>query len=171
MNSSFSVTTVYPVAELGVNPVEGAVYEDDTTQAPTVVDALTQNFFPTVPAIQNSLEAFTIKPETHTFVPFIPNILPEATSTINDETPLMAGIQEESTEDAAEEPGDIITADTNLEIITEQGEEAEPEVEEIPPTEPEDKGEAEAEGQVTDGKATSDCFQSSFKVQFRRDKF
>lgn len=136
---SFSVTTVYSYAELGIN------HADDTTQRPTEDNTSTQSFLPTVAVIENSLEASTFKAETHTFVPFIPNILPEATPVVTDETPLMAGVEEESTEGTAEEPGDIITPDTNLETITEQVEEAEPEpeVEEMPPTEPDDGGEAE----------------------------
>ncbi|XP_044022490.1 interphotoreceptor matrix proteoglycan 1 isoform X2 [Siniperca chuatsi] len=125
-----AVTTVYPVAELGMNPVESIVSEDDTTQAPTEDSTPTQSFFPTVAVIENSLEASTIKPETHTFVPLIPNILPEATSAATDETPLMAAAEEESTEDTAEEPSDIITPGTKVETITEQEEEAELEVEE-----------------------------------------
>lgn len=105
--------------------------------------------------IENSLEASAIKPEAHTFVPFIPNIFPESTPAVIDETPLTSSAEEESTVDSAEEPGDIITSGAHLETITEQGEEAEPEVEEIPPTEPDDGGEAEPEEQVTDGKAAS----------------
>ncbi|TMS21478.1 Interphotoreceptor matrix proteoglycan 1 [Larimichthys crocea] len=64
------------------------------------------------------------------------------------ETPLMAGVEEESTEGTAEEPSDIITPDTNLETITEQVEEAEPEpeVEEMPPTEPDDGEPESADG-------------------------
>lgn len=132
-----------------MNPVESVVSEGDTTQAPTVDSAPTQSFFPTVAVIENSLDASTIRPETHTFVPFIPNVLPEAD---NDETPLMAGVEEESTEGTAEEPRDII-----LEAITEQEEEAVPEVEEIPAVEPEDGGEAEPDEQVTDGKTEAGC--------------
>ena len=144
-NSSFSVTTVYPVAELGMKP--GEKDEDHTTQGPT------QSFFPTVTVIENSLEASTIKPETHTFVPLIPNILPEATSAVTDETPLMAAVEEESTEGTAEEPSDIITpTDTELETVLEQEEAEEAEVEEVPPTEPDDGGEAEPEEKATDGK-------------------
>ncbi|XP_070777115.1 interphotoreceptor matrix proteoglycan 1 [Enoplosus armatus] len=126
-----AVTTVYPVGELGMNPVESVVSEDSTP---------TQSFFPTVAVIENSLEASTIKPETHTFVPFIPNILPETTSAATDETPLMAAAEEESTEYIAEEPGGIITPGTTLETITEQEEEAKPEMEETPPTEHDDGG-------------------------------
>ncbi|XP_030298921.1 interphotoreceptor matrix proteoglycan 1 isoform X2 [Sparus aurata] len=140
-----AVTTVYSVAELGMNPV---VSEDDPTQAPTEVNAHTRSFFPTVAVIENSLEAFTVRPETHTFVPFIPNVLPEATSAVTHKTPLMAGAEEESTEAAADQPDDIIAPDTTLETITEHEEKAEPEVEEIPPTEPGDRVQAEPEAQT-----------------------
>ncbi|XP_019132985.2 interphotoreceptor matrix proteoglycan 1 isoform X2 [Larimichthys crocea] len=137
-----TVTTVYSYAELGIN------HADDTTQRGTEDNTSTQSFLPTVAVIENSLEASTFKAETHTFVPFIPNILPEATPVITDETPLMAGVEEESTEGTAEEPSDIITPDTNLETITEQVEEAEPEpeVEEMPPTEPDDGEPESADG-------------------------
>ncbi|XP_068436918.1 interphotoreceptor matrix proteoglycan 1 [Clinocottus analis] len=121
-----AVTTVYSVAELGINPVEGAVSGDDGTLAPPADNAPTQSFLPTVAVLENSLGASTTKPETHTFVPFIPNVLPESTSAITDETPLMSSAEEESTEDSAEEPGDVTQSDTKLETVTE------PEVEEVP---------------------------------------
>ncbi|XP_039641602.1 interphotoreceptor matrix proteoglycan 1 isoform X3 [Perca fluviatilis] len=140
-----AVTTVYSVAELGLNPVKGVVSEYDTAQAPTADNT----FLPTVAVIENSLEASAIKPETHTVVPFIPTIFPESTPAVIDETPLTSSAEEESTVDSAEEHGDIITSGTHLETITEQGEEAEPEVEEIPPTEPDD-GEPEPAGGVTE---------------------
>ncbi|KAK5886386.1 hypothetical protein CesoFtcFv8_017424 [Champsocephalus esox] len=118
-----SVTTIYPVAELGMNPVE-----DDTTKPPTEDKSPTRSFFPTVAVIDNALEAFTVKPETHTFVPFIPNILPESIPAItDDETPLMSAVEEESTEESAVE-----------------------DLEEQPPTEHVNSGEAEPEEQVTD---------------------
>ncbi|XP_029315827.1 interphotoreceptor matrix proteoglycan 1 isoform X2 [Cottoperca gobio] len=118
-----TVTTVYPVAELGMNPVKGVMSADETTQASTEDKSPPQNFFPTVAVIENSLEASTTKPETHTFVPFIPNILPESSSAVTDETPLMSAVEEESTEESAEE---------------------------MPPTERVNSGEAEPEEQVTD---------------------
>ncbi|GAA6213489.1 interphotoreceptor matrix proteoglycan 1-like [Lates japonicus] len=138
-----AVTTIYPVAEFGINPAEGVVSEDDTTKTPTEDSTPTQSFFPTVAVIENSLEASTVKPETHTFVPFVPNILPEATSAVTDETPSVAAIEEESTEGPAEEADEIISSDTILEATTEQGEEeAGPEMEEMPATE-QDDGELE----------------------------
>ena len=108
-----------------MNPVE-----DDTPKPPTEDNSPTRSFFPTVAVIENSLEALTVKPETHTFVPFIPNILPESIPAITDETPLMSAVEEESTEESAVE-----------------------DLEEQPPTEHVDSGEAEPEEQVTDGKA------------------
>ncbi len=138
-----------------MNPVESIVSQDDTTREPTEDSTPTQSFFPTVAVIENSLEASTTKPETDISVPFIPNNLPEPTSAVTDtETPSMAAVEEEST---VEEPGDIITPDAKLETIAGQEEdEAEPEVEDMPPTEHDGGGEAEPEEQVTDGKATSD---------------
>ncbi|KAG7224198.1 hypothetical protein INR49_019933 [Caranx melampygus] len=59
-----AVTTVYPVAELGINLVDGIASEDDTTKPPAEDSTTTQSFFPTVAVIENSLEASTIKPET-----------------------------------------------------------------------------------------------------------
>jgi len=148
--TSFSVTTVYPVVELGMNPLEGvAVSEVDATQEPAADNAATQSFLPTVAVFENSLEASTTKPETQTSVPLIPNVIPESTPAITDETPSTSSVEEESTEDAPEESGDIIKPDTQLETVTE------PEVEDIPPTEHDDGGEAEPEGPATDSKATS----------------
>ncbi|XP_074548370.1 interphotoreceptor matrix proteoglycan 1 [Halichoeres trimaculatus] len=106
-----AVTTVYPVAELGINPVEGVVSGDYTTAAPTDETTPTQRFLPTVAIPENYMDAFTSEPETHTFVPYIPNIIPETTPTAADESPLMASA-EESTEDSAEEPSGTSTTDT-----------------------------------------------------------
>ncbi|XP_071753189.2 interphotoreceptor matrix proteoglycan 1 [Centroberyx gerrardi] len=134
-----AVTTIYPVAELGMNPLESVVSEDVITPA-TVEDGVpTQSFFPTVAVIENSLETFTLKPETHTFVPFIPNVLPEATAGVSGETPAMAAVEEESAEDAPEEAGDVLPPVTMLATVTEQEEEAE--LEEIAPAEHEEGAE------------------------------
>lgn len=108
--------------------------------------------------VESSLEASTIKPETYTFVPFIPNTTPEATFAIPYETPSVAGAAEEYTEGTAEEPSDIPSSDTKVETITEQGGETEEEVEEMLPTEPDDKVEAGPEEHVKNGKATLDQF-------------
>ncbi|KAM3871236.1 interphotoreceptor matrix proteoglycan 1 [Diretmus argenteus] len=146
-----AVTTIYPVAELGVDPL---VPEGTVTLA-VLEDAVpTQSFFPTVAAVENSLEAFTVEPETHTFVPFIPNILPEATAGVGEETPAMAG-EEESAEDTLEEAIDITSPVTMLGTITEQEEETEAELKEILPTEHEEGGETEPEEQVTEAVVTN----------------
>ncbi|XP_065803763.1 interphotoreceptor matrix proteoglycan 1 isoform X2 [Labrus bergylta] len=116
-----AVTTIYPVAELGINPIDSIVSGDYTTSAPTEDNTPTQSFLPTVAAIENYSGAFTSEPETHTFVPFIPNIVPETTPAATDET-LMASV-EESTEDSAEEPSGVTTPDTKLDDAAE----AEPE--------------------------------------------
>lgn len=63
----------------------------------------------------------------------------------------MAGVAEEYTEGTAEEPSDITSAGTKVETITEQGGETEEEVEEMLPTEPDDRVEK-------NGKATWDQF-------------
>lgn len=137
-----------------MNPVESVVSAEDTTQAPTEGISPTPSFFPTVAGIQNSLEASTTKSETFTFVPFIPNVLPEANSAMTDEIPLVAAA-EESTEDEEEDVGDVIAADTRPEATTQQDVETESEVEEIPSAEEDDGGEAEPGEHVTDGKDTS----------------
>ncbi|KAM4542795.1 interphotoreceptor matrix proteoglycan 1 [Odontesthes bonariensis] len=126
-----AVNTIYPVAELDVNPVETVTSEDDTTQAPTGDSPPTQNLFPTVAVMENSLEASTVKSDTHTFVPFIPNILPEATV----ESPFVAGTEEEFMK------------------------EDEAEVEEMP-TEHDDRGEVEYEGQMAGGFALQEPEQA-----------
>ncbi|XP_047467338.1 interphotoreceptor matrix proteoglycan 1 isoform X2 [Mugil cephalus] len=133
-----AVNTVYPVAELGMNHLETVV--SDTMPAPTEDSTPTQRFFPTVAVIGNSLEAYTIEAETHTFVPFIPNVTPEATSAA--ENPLMAAVEEEeeSAQESAEEAEDVLPPE----------EEAEAEVEDIPPTEQDEGSKAETEDQVTD---------------------
>lgn len=120
-----------------MNPVETLVSEEPSTEDST------HSFFPTVAVIEDSIEASTLRPQTHTFVPFIPGVLPEATSNsaLTVEPPSMVAVEEESTGDDADEG-------SNPEVETEQEEEAEPEVEEIPPTEDE-SGE-----QMTGGKAS-----------------
>nr|XP_040055942.1 interphotoreceptor matrix proteoglycan 1 isoform X2 [Gasterosteus aculeatus aculeatus] len=127
-------TAVYPVAELGMNPVEAP--EDDATQAPTA-------------DLENSLEAFGTKPETHTFVPFIPNVVPEMISTVTDQTPLVSSVEEESTEGG--ESGDIKKPEAKVETVTRREEEAEPELGE---TSASDGGEPEPEDEVTEERPT-----------------
>lgn len=139
-----------------MNPDE-SVSEDDTTEASAEV-TLPPSFFPTVAELQNSLEESTTKPEIPTFAPFIPNILPETSSTVSDETPLMAVIAE-STIEPAEESGGAVSPDTTLEA-TQQEEEAE--VDEVEPTEHASGGEAETEDHVTDGKGH---FELMFSVK------
>lgn len=90
----FAVTTVYPVAELEMNPIMEAALENALDD----VNTPTQTLFPTVAVIKNWIEApFTANPETHTFVPLNPNIIPEDTPA---ETPLMAASEDESTKAA-----------------------------------------------------------------------
>ncbi|XP_051809621.1 interphotoreceptor matrix proteoglycan 1 isoform X2 [Acanthochromis polyacanthus] len=141
-----TVTTVYPVAELGMNPIKTVVSKEITTKASMEG---TQKFLPTVAVIENSLEV-SVKPETHTLVPSIANILPDATFAASVETPLMVEVEVQPTEAVAEEVGEVVAEETKLETVTEQEDEAEPEVEEIPPTEEDDGSEAESEEQVTE---------------------
>lgn len=111
------VTTVYPVEEFDR---ENVASEDIIVETLEDIIPPTQSFFPTVAAIQ-TLESFH-NLETHTFLPFIPNILPEVTPAA-EETP-SAGLWEH-TEGTAEEPADV----RMLETVTgwSHGGEAEPE--------------------------------------------
>lgn len=99
-----------------------------------------QGFLPTVTDAPSSLGASTLPAESHTFVPFLPNVLAEATS---------AGTETPSTS-TAEEAAEVPAPDVTLESSTQQGDEAE--VEEVPPT-GHSSGE-EPEGHVVEGKAT-----------------
>lgn len=125
--------------------------EDATLQAHT--EGTPPSFFPTVAVSQSSIEASTMKPETHTFVPFIPNVLPDVMSAVTFETPLTEEEVEGYTEGTAEEPSDILIPDSVEETITEQGEDAETKVQEIPPTDPADAGGAGPGEIVPDGKS------------------
>lgn len=138
-NCPFAVTTVYPVEEFGMNTAES---EDTTMQ--THGEDIAPTSFPTVAAIENSLETSTVNQPTHTFVPFIPNVLPEVTVS---ENPEVASV--EYTEGTAEEPSDIIAVET----LTEREENTE--------AEPGSRGGAEPEEQASDGKANSHCFFKS----------
>ncbi|XP_053290839.1 interphotoreceptor matrix proteoglycan 1 [Pleuronectes platessa] len=133
-----AVTTIYPVAELGIKSVESFLPEDDT-KTQTEDNTPVYNFLPTLAAIENSLEASTIEPETHTIMPFPPSVLQEASPAVPDETPLMAAAN------PAQEAGDVTAPET-----TTEEEEAVPEVEVLPPSEEDQGGEAEPEGRVTD---------------------
>lgn len=111
-----SVTTVHPLEEFGQ---ESIVSEDNMVETLGEIIPPTPRFFPTVAAIQNSLESLH-KLETPTLLPFTPNILPEVTPA-SAEPP-----SEEHTEGTAEEPADVTLT---LETITlwSHGGEAEPE--------------------------------------------
>lgn len=87
---------------------------------------------PTVAVLENNSEDSTIQPETHTFVPFIPTILPESSPAVSDDTQLVASAVEEVSSDAA-------------------AGEAQPEVEDIPPLEVSSGSEAEPGELDTEG--------------------
>lgn len=121
--------------------------EDATLQAHT--EGTPPSFFPTVAVSQSSTEASTVKPETHTFVPFIPDVM----SAVTFDTPLTEEEVEGYTEGTAEEPSDILIPDSVEKTITEQGEDAETKVQEIPPTDPAAAGGAGPGDIVPDGKS------------------
>lgn len=112
-----SVTTVYPVEEFGQ---ESIVSEDIIVETLGEIIPPTYSFFPTVAAIQNSLESLH-KLETPTLLPF--NVLLEVTPA-SAETPSVGLL--EHTEGTAEEPADMTLM---LETITlrSHGGEVEPE--------------------------------------------
>ncbi|XP_034051518.1 interphotoreceptor matrix proteoglycan 1 [Thalassophryne amazonica] len=125
------VTTVYPVDEHGLK----VIFEDNAGLTSVLDSSPVQIFLPTAAVTENSLKASTTKPGTP---PFIPNIPPESTSLFTEETPLMAAVEEAST-DASKESSSFVAPGTELpESSTGSGEE--PEVENIPPTDtvPED---------------------------------
>lgn len=124
-----SVTTVYPVEEFGRQNV---VSEDTIVETLGEIIPPTQSFFPTVAAIQNSLESLH-KLETPTLLLFTPNVLPEITPT-SAVTPSEGLL--EHTEGTAEEPADVTLA---LETITGRSH----------------LGEAEPEERLTSGKTPS----------------
>ncbi|XP_068615955.1 interphotoreceptor matrix proteoglycan 1-like, partial [Brachionichthys hirsutus] len=138
-----TVTKVYPVAELSLHSEE-IIVPEEATQVPREDKTSTQSFLPTEAVIESLLESSSINLGTETFMPFTPNVLPEATSAF---TPVMAWEEGEST---GEESSDIITPDRNLESSTEKEEETEIEVEGTPPAEPDDGAEPKSEEQVTD---------------------
>ncbi|KAM4625870.1 interphotoreceptor matrix proteoglycan 1 [Polymixia lowei] len=152
-----TVTTIYPVAELGMNPIAtgvspgaGLLPEDIVTLAIVEDGVPTQSFFPTVAFIENFLDAYTVKPETPTFAPFIPNILPEATAGVSEDAPAIAAVEEESAEDTPDQVIDIMSPVTMLATTTKQPLTEEAEWEEIPLIESEEGGETELEEQGTE---------------------
>lgn len=118
-NCSSSVATIYPAEQFGW---EDAISDDTIVETLGEIVPPTQSFFPTVAAIQNSLEGLQ-ELETHTFLPYIPNILPEVTPAAAETS--LGGLWEQ-TEGTAEEPADVRT----LETVTEWGPGGETEQEE-----------------------------------------
>lgn len=144
----FSVNTLHPVAELGGN------HEDVSVTDQTHAEGTPLSFFPTVAVTESSMEAFTVKPETHTLVPFIPNNLPDVMSAVTFETPLTEEEVQGYPEGTALIPSDILSLGTVEETTTDVAEDVETEVQEIPVRDPaDDRGDTPAE-LLPDGKFT-----------------
>lgn len=140
----FSVNTLHPVAELGGNHEDRSVTEQTHTKGPAL------SFFPTVAVAESSAEAFTVKPETHTYVPFIPNNLPDVVSAVTFETLVTEEEAQGYAEGTAERPSDILPPETVEETTTD----ADPEVQEILRHDPADEGGAGPGELLPDGKST-----------------
>lgn len=101
-NCSSSVTTIYPAEQFGRKDL---ISEDTSIEPLEEIISPTQSFFPSLESLQ--------KLETHTFVPYIPNILPEVTPTATESS--LVGLWEQ-TKGTAEEPTDV----RRLETVTGQ---------------------------------------------------
>ncbi|CAL8273112.1 unnamed protein product [Merluccius merluccius] len=140
-----AVTTIYPVDELDrVRPIQ----EEDT---------VTSGFFPTVAAVlHNSLEVFTVKPDTLTFIPHIPSVDPEVTVTAaSGDSSASASSGEESVEEETVALVTSAAAAVVVDVVEEEGEEASSE--ESPPLEEAAESEAASDKpeDVTKGKTES----------------
>lgn len=144
----FSVNTLHPVAELGGNHKDSSATEQTHTKGAPL------SFFPTVAVTESSMEAFTVKPETHTYVPFIPNNLPDVISGVTFETLLPKEEVQGYAEGTAEGPSDILPSETVEETTTDIKVDAEPEVQEILRNDPADEGGAGPGELLPDGKST-----------------
>lgn len=133
------------MAELGGNHKDSSATEQTHTKGTPL------SFFPTVAVTESSMEAFTVKPETHTHVPFIPNNLPDVISAVTFETLLP---EEGYAEGTAEGPSDILPSETVEETTTDIKVDAEPEVQEILRNDPADEGGAGPGELLPDGKST-----------------
>lgn len=144
----FSVNTLHPVAELGGNHEESSATEQTHTKGTPL------SFFPTVAVTESSMDAFTVKPETHTYVPFIPNNLPDVISAVTFETLLTEEEVQGYAEGPAEGPIDVLPSETVEETTTDIKEDAGPEVQEILRNDPADEGGAGPGELLPDGKST-----------------
>lgn len=134
----FPVNTLHPVANL----------QDLSVSDQTRTKGTPPSFFPTVAVTERSMEAFTVKPETHTLVPFIPNNLPDVMSAVTFETPLTEEEVAGYPEGTAQAPGDILPPETVEETFTDIGEDGETEIKEGPGKDPADDG---GDGRFTSG--------------------
>lgn len=144
----FTVNTLHPVAELG------GTHEDVTVTDQTPTKGTPLSFFPTVAVTESSMEAFTVKPETHTVVPFIPNNLPDVMSAVTFETPLTEEEVQEYPEGTAKTPSDNLPLETVEENSSDRGEGVETEVLEMPGRDPDDDGGDRPGELLPDGKFT-----------------
>uniref|UniRef100_A0A3B3BRT7 Interphotoreceptor matrix proteoglycan 1 n=1 Tax=Oryzias melastigma TaxID=30732 RepID=A0A3B3BRT7_ORYME len=82
-----AVNTVYPLAELKINPLETLPSEDTTAED----QSLAKSLFPTVTVLENSLDVSTIKTESH---PFVPYVSPSTATPVEEGSPEQATILE-----------------------------------------------------------------------------
>lgn len=134
------------MAELGGN------HEDSSATEQTRIKGTVLSFFPTVAVTESSMEAFTVKPETHTYVSFIPNNLPDVISSVTSETLLT----EEEVQGHAKNTAEILPPETVEETTTDIKEE--PEVQEILQNNRADEGGAGPGELLPGGKSTYDFF-------------
>lgn len=144
----FAVNTLHPVAELGGN------HEDVTATDQTHTEGAPLSFFPTVAVTENPMEAFAVKPETPTVVPFIPNNLPDVMSAVTFETPLTEEEAQGYPEGTAQTPSDVLPLETAEETASGTREVVETEVQEVPGIDPADEGGDKPGELLPDGKFT-----------------
>lgn len=121
----FSVNTLHPVAELGENHEDASVTDQTHTKGTPL------SFFPTIAVTESSMEAFTVKPETHTLVPFIPNNLPDVMSAVTFKTPLSEEEVQGYPEGTVQAPSDILPLETVVETTIDIEEDLETELQEV----------------------------------------
>ncbi|KAM6973226.1 interphotoreceptor matrix proteoglycan 1-like [Aplochiton taeniatus] len=99
---SLDTLSLSPDNMITINPLEASV---------TPLESL----FPTVAFLDNSIETFTVKPETHTYKPFFPDIFLEASTDPGSAPPPREVMEEPSPMEALEE----VAVDNTEEAVTE----------------------------------------------------